>query len=230
MSGMSLESPEDRRQSISDILNNQTVDRRGQKRVLGAESSLDKIEEDSNHLESDRPPTLAEQLAMQAKTLKPVARTSINKYQPAKPEANQSDFARALAEQAKKLKKGPTEEEIEQENLAKLKAQMTKKGYDLEDEANNPSKMSKDQQLKLTSDLLKGDVSDSLRRVSKLASGGGVSQTLAMANLTKRIQQALQANSKKSQKSSRRTMANNDDSDESFDSVDLSDYESDSDA
>ena len=52
---------------------------------------------------------------------------------------------------------------------------MTKKGYDLEDEANNPSKMSKEQQLKLTSDLLKGDVSDSLRRVSKLASGGGVS-------------------------------------------------------
>ena len=59
---------------------------------------------------------------MQAKALKPVARTSINKYQPVKQEANLDPLALALAEQAKKLKKGPTEEEIEQENLAKLKA------------------------------------------------------------------------------------------------------------
>ena len=45
---MSVESSGDRRSSISDILNNPTVDRRGKKRVLGEEQSLDKIEEDKN--------------------------------------------------------------------------------------------------------------------------------------------------------------------------------------
>ena len=65
-SGMSIESPNDRRSSISDILNSQTQDRRGQKRVLGAQQSLDQITEEQTEQFGDRPPTLAEQLQMQA--------------------------------------------------------------------------------------------------------------------------------------------------------------------
>ena len=61
-------------------------------------------------------------------------------------------------------------------------------GFDLTDESNRPQNLSKADQLKLTEKLLKGEVSDSLRRVSKMADLGGISQTSAMANLTKRIQ------------------------------------------